>query len=131
MAAATAARSRAGSRVQTSGFVFGRMAFPPCGGNSLEGGDQLGNGAVSQDGGRRPRTHGPIGALDGDIADLAGMKFDLAMANMAGEQGESNQLEDPAVERMSRVVDRDLPLAQFGDQRGITLAGLCRFRGCR
>jgi len=90
MAAATAAWSCGASRVQMSRLAIGRMALPPYGRNSLKGCDQFGNGAARQHGGRRARMCRPVSAGDGDVDDLAGFDLDLAVADVAGQDGESD-----------------------------------------
>ena len=50
------------------------------------------------------------------------------MPDVAGKAGKSKKLQDLAKERMTGIRDRDLTFAQFGDQRCITLAGVCPHR---
>jgi hypothetical protein len=97
------------------------MVTPPSGAPSLEGGDQGFNGGDGQDRGLGAGFGGEIGAGDGDVGDHAGEDFDLAVADMAREAGESRQLERLAEERMTGIGDGDFSLAFLRDQRGITL----------
>jgi hypothetical protein len=100
------------------------MARPPGGGHSLEDSDQLGHGAAGQDGGLGTWLGGQIGAGDGEVAELAGGEFDLAMADLTRQVRQAYQLQDPAIQRMARVGNGDVALAHLRDQRCITLAGV-------
>jgi hypothetical protein len=131
MASTTASRSSMGRRAQTCGLATGRMVAPPSRAYSLEGGDQLFNGRGSEDGRFRTRFGREIRAADRDETDLARQDFDLAVADMSREAGESRELQRPAVEGMARVRDSDLALAFFGNQRGITLVGVSPSRSAR
>ena len=53
------------------------------------------------------------------------------MTDMTWQIRDAGELENATEERMSGVDDRDLAFAFLCDQRGITLAGVCRCRGCR
>ena len=131
MVSTTASRSSIGRRAQTCGLATGRMVAPPSRASSLEGGDQLFNGRGGEDGRFRARFGREIRAADRDETDLARQDFDLAVADMSGQAGESGELQRPAVEGMARVGDGDLALAFFRDQRGITLDGVFPFRWAR
>jgi hypothetical protein len=128
MASTTAPRSSMGRRAQTCGLATGRMVAPPSRAYSLEGGDQLFNGRGREDGRFRARFGREIRAADRDETDPARQDFDLAVADMSREAGESRELQRPAVEGMARVRDSDLALAFFGHQRGITLVGVSPHR---
>jgi hypothetical protein len=121
-ASATAARSWLGSWVQISRLVRVRMAPPWGDAHSLKGRDQFFNGGDSQEGGHRTRRGGEIRAGDGNVAELIGEDFDLAMAHMTGQIGQAGELQDPAEERVSGISDGDFAFAHLCDQRGITLA---------
>jgi hypothetical protein len=69
-------------------------------------------------------VRGQVSAGDGDIADLTGGEFDLAMADVSGQTCQPGQLQDAAVKRMAWVGDGDLALVHLRDQRCITLAGV-------
>ena len=73
---------------------------------------------------------GQVGAGDGGVADLAGCDLDLAMADVPRQVRQADQAQDPAVKWMARLGNGDLALAHFGDERCITLAGVCRCPGC-
>src|SRR4051794_29313599 len=101
MASTTASRSSMGRRAQTCGLATGRMVTPPSGAYSLEGGDQLFNGGGGEDGGFRARLGREIRAADRDETDPARQDFDLAVADIPREAGESRELQRPAVEGMA------------------------------
>jgi hypothetical protein len=128
MASTTAPRSSMGRRAQTCGLATGRMVAPPSHAHSLEGGDQLFNGRGGEDGRFRARFGREIRAADGDKTDLTRQDFDLAVTDMSRESSEPRELQRPAVEGMARIGDRDLALAFFGNQRGITLDEVSQFR---
>jgi hypothetical protein len=117
----TTSRSLWGRSAQTCWLGIGRMVTPPSGGPSLEGGDQRFNGGDGQDRGLGAGFGGEIGAGDGDVGDHAGEDFDLTVADMTREAGESRQFERLAEERMTGIGDGDFSLTFLRDQRGITL----------
>jgi hypothetical protein len=86
-ASATAARSLLGRSIQISRLAMVRMGPPFGDAHSLKGRDQFFNGGDSQDGRQRTRHGGEICAGDGNVDELIGEDFDLAMANMAGQIG--------------------------------------------
>ena len=104
------------------------MAGPPGWHYSLEGRHQFRNRSCRQERGFKGRFGGEIGAADGNVRILTGNEFDLAMADVSWQVGEARQLQDPAVQGMTGIGNRDLALARLCDQRCITLAGVCRFR---
>jgi hypothetical protein len=116
----TASRSLRARRVQTRRLGTGRMAVPPSGAVSMEGGHQLLNGGDGQDGRLGTRLGGEVGAVDRDVAELAGEDLDLAVADVAGQAGESRELQRPAEEGVGGVGNGDLALAFLRDQGGIT-----------
>jgi hypothetical protein len=56
--------------------------------HSLEGDDQFFNGGRGQNGGLRARLGREVGCGDGDISDLVRKDFNLAMTDMAWQNGE-------------------------------------------
>jgi hypothetical protein len=86
------------------------MVVPPSA-HSLEGGDQFFNGGGGQNGGLKAGFGREVGAGDRDIGDLAREDFNLAMTDMARQNGEPREREGPAVEGMTRIGDGDLTLA--------------------
>jgi len=61
------------------------MRGPPGDAASLEGSHQLGNGASGQEGGRRTRIGREIRAGDRNVADAAGINFNLRVTDLTGE----------------------------------------------
>ncbi|MGE5756268.1 MAG: hypothetical protein ACM35G_11245 [Planctomycetaceae bacterium] len=55
----------------------------------MEGAHQLLKGGDGQDGGFGTWLGGEVGAVDRDVAELAGEDFDLAVADVAGQASES------------------------------------------
>jgi hypothetical protein len=124
MAAATAARWRTGSVVQTSRLGVGRMARPPGGGHSLEDGDHFGNGTGGQDGGLWPRLPREVSTGDRDVAESTRKNLDLTMAAVPRQRGNAGQFQHAAEKGMGGIGHCDLTFAFLGAQRCITLVGV-------
>src|SRR5690606_19600587 len=103
----TASRSLGSRSAQTRWLGTGRMAAPPSGAQSMEGGDQLLNGGDGEDGGLGAGLGGAVGAGDGDVGDLAREDFDLAVSDVTGQASEPRELQRPAVEGVGGIGDGD------------------------
>src|SRR5579872_6063539 len=123
ISAVTAARSWADRKAQRPGPVTGGTLAPEGDGQSTEGRDQGGDGVRGEDG-RRPRGRGmQVRAGEGDVDRLLGSKLYPTVSYGVGQAEHTEELEDPSVQGMRRIRDRDDTLAGLIAYRGIRMVG--------
>jgi len=83
--------------------------------DSLEKPAEFLKGVCREEGRLGPGCRAQVRAVDRDVDVLAEADFDLAVAAIAWEAGQTDQFQGASEERVAGIGDLDLPFALFGN----------------